>query len=197
MTTSAMPAPPRAAAPTTYVERARALDALTFGLGDCALGRLLVACSPVGLGAVLMGDDDDALRAALVARFPRTRLVADDAAVAPLLADVARCIESPGAALDAPLDLRGSPFQRMVWQALREIPAGTTATYGDIAERIGRPRAVRAVAQACAANPLAVVVPCHRVVGRDGALTGYRWGVERKRALLEREGSRVSPDGGR
>ena len=121
------------------------------------------------------------------ARFPKANLIADEAELDETLALVVRHIDSPGARFDVPLDLRGTAFQQQVWQALREVPAGATANYTEIARRIGLPKAVRAVAQACGANPLAVVVPCHRILRLGGGLSGYRWGVERKRALLARE----------
>jgi AraC family transcriptional regulator, regulatory protein of adaptative response / methylated-DNA-[protein]-cysteine methyltransferase len=138
-----------------------------------------------------MGDDRDALREDLRRRFPGVTLVDGQggSALGAAVAGVIRFIESPDRHLAMPLDLRGTDFQRAVWRALREIPAGSTASYTDIANRIGRPTSVRAVAQACAANPLAVVVPCHRVVRSDGELAGYRWGLERKRALLDLEAS--------
>ena len=136
-----------------------------------------------------MGDDPEVLARDLEDRFPEAMLIGGDAAFDRLVARVVELVEAPGAGLDLPLDLRGTAFQRRVWQALREIPAGGTASYTEIADRIGAPNAVRAVASACAANPLAVAVPCHRVVRSDGGLCGYRWGVERKRTLLQREAS--------
>jgi len=120
-------------------------------------------------------------------RFPKARLIGGDKGFEQLVATVVGFIEAPALGLDLPLDVRGTVFQRRVWQALREIPVGGTATYTDVAERVGLPRAVRAVGQACASNAIAVAIPCHRVVRHDGALSGYRWGVERKRLLLERE----------
>ena len=155
--------------------------AIRFAIGKCSLGSLLVAQSDRGVCAILIGDDADALTRDLRGRFPE--VVQGDVPVA----KVAAFVDSRARGLDLPLDLRGTAFQRRVWQALQKIPAGKTASYTDIADRIGSPAAVRAVAQACAANPIAVAIPCHRVVRSDGALSGYRWGVERKRALLERE----------
>ena len=137
--------------------------------------------------AILLGDDPEALVRELQDRFPKARLVGGDAGFEALVAQVVGLVEAPGRDLDLPLDVRGTAFQQRVWQALREIPAGSTASYAEIAAGIGAPRAVRAVAQACAANPVAVAIPCHRVVRADGALSGYRWGVERKRELLRRE----------
>ena len=172
--------------PTNY--RAGGVNTeIRFAVGECSLGSILVAASDRGVCAILMGDDPDALARDLQDRFPRARLIGDDEQFERLVAKVVGCVEAPGLGLDLPLDVRGTAFQQRVWQALREVPAGATVSYTDLAQRIGAPKSVRAVAQACAANPLAVVIPCHRVVRRDGALSGYRWGVERKRALIERE----------
>jgi AraC family transcriptional regulator of adaptative response/methylated-DNA-[protein]-cysteine methyltransferase len=134
-----------------------------------------------------LGDDADALVRALQDRFPRAELVGGDAAFERTVAQVVGLVEEPRAGLSLSLDIRGTAFQQRVWEALREIPVGTTASYAEVAGRIGRPEAVRAVAQACGANALAVAIPCHRVVRTDGSLSGYRWGVERKRRLLDRE----------
>ena len=139
------------------------------------------------MAAILIGDDPDTLARDLQDRFPNADLVGGDPAFEALVARVVGFVEAPGTGLDLPLDIRGTAFQQRVWQALRDIPAGATATYTDIAARIGSPRAVRAVAGACAANALAVAIPCHRVIRHDGGLSGYRWGVERKRDLLARE----------
>jgi len=158
-----------------------------FALGECSLGSILVASSDCGVCAITLGDDPELLIRDLQDRFPKANLIGGDGAFEQLVARVVGFIEAPAIGLDLPLDVRGTAFQQRVWQALREIPAGSTASYTDIANRIGSPKAVRAVAQACAANPMAVAIPCHRVVRNDGALSGYRWGVERKRALLERE----------
>ena len=141
------------------------------------------------MAAILIGDDPDALVRDLQDRFPNARLVGGDCGYESLVARVVGFVEAPGLSLDLPLDVRGTAFQRRVWQALREIPAGRTATYAEIARKIGSPSAVRAVAGACAANAIAVAIPCHRVVRNDGSLSGYRWGVERKRALIDREAS--------
>ena len=143
--------------------------------------------SAKGVCAILIGDDPDALVRDLQDRFSRADLIGGDAGFEEMVAKVVGFVEAPALGLDLPLDVRGTAFQQRVWQALREIPAGSTASYADVARAIGAPRAVRAVAQACAANALAVAIPCHRVVRNDGALSGYRWGVARKRALLERE----------
>ena len=160
---------------------------IRFAVGDCSLGSVLVAQSAKGICAILLGDDPDALLCDLQDRFPRASLVGGDAGFERSVAAVVRLVDSPAIGLKLPLDVRGTAFQQRVWQALRKIPAGATVSYAQIARRIGAPQAARAVAQACAANALAVAIPCHRVVRRDGALSGYRWGIERKRALLERE----------
>lgn len=165
---------------------------MKFAIGDSSLGLVLVAQSDKGIVAVLLGNDHDELRRELHTRFPFAKITHSDGAIDDLTAAVVSVVESPARGFDAMLDMRGSDFQRDVWRALRDIPAGSTVSYTDIANRIGRPRSVRAVAQACAANPIAVIVPCHRVVRRDGQLSGYRWGVERKRALLAREASVIS-----
>jgi AraC family transcriptional regulator of adaptative response/methylated-DNA-[protein]-cysteine methyltransferase len=161
--------------------------AIRFAVGECSLGSILVAMSERGVCAILLGDDPDALARNLQDRFPRATLVGGDKDFEHLVARVVGFVEAPGLGLDLPLDVRGTAFQQRVWQALRDIPAGATASYTEIARRIGAPRSARAVAQACAANPLAVAIPCHRVVRNDGDVSGYRWGVERKRALLRRE----------
>ncbi len=162
---------------------------MQVAVGRCSLGLALVAWTDRGLCAVLLGDDREALLRDLEARLPDAALVPVEPSTGDPLARVIALIESPRDAQPLAIDARGTAFQRGVWSALREIPAGSTASYTDIAHRLGRPKAVRAVAGACAANPLAVVVPCHRVRRSDGSLAGYRWGVERKRALLEREAS--------
>jgi AraC family transcriptional regulator of adaptative response/methylated-DNA-[protein]-cysteine methyltransferase len=160
---------------------------IRFAVGQCSLGAILVARSDKGVCAILMDDDPDALVRDLQDRFPKARLLGGDGGFEELVARVVGLVEQPGIGLDLPLDVRGTAFQQRVWQALRDIPAGTTATYRDIAEQIGQPKAVRAVAGACAANALAIAIPCHRVVRNDGSLSGYRWGVERKQALITRE----------
>ena len=162
-------------------------NVIRFAVGECSLGAILVAATDKGVCAIELGDDPDALVRELQDRFPKARLVGGDAAFEQLVARVVGFVEAPAHGLDLPLDIRGTSFQQRVWKALRAIPAGSTATYSEIARRIGRPRAVRAVAQACATNALAVAIPCHRVVRMDGAMAGYRWGVARKRALLARE----------
>jgi AraC family transcriptional regulator of adaptative response/methylated-DNA-[protein]-cysteine methyltransferase len=160
---------------------------IRFAVGECSLGSILVAATDKGVCAILFGDDPEALVRDLQDRFPTAQLIGGDTAFEHVVATVVGFVEAPARGLDLPLDLRGTTFQQRVWQALREIPAGSTASYTDIAQRIGAPNAARVVAQACASNALAVAIPCHRVVRHDGTLSGYRWGVERKRALLERE----------
>ncbi|MET0744702.1 MAG: bifunctional DNA-binding transcriptional regulator/O6-methylguanine-DNA methyltransferase Ada [Microvirga sp.] len=160
---------------------------IRFAIGECSLGSILVAKSLKGVCAIMMGDDPDDLLRDLQDRFPRARLIGGDAEFEALVSRVVGFVETPGIGLDLPLDVRGTAFQRRVWRALQEIPAGRTATYAEVAAAIGAPKAVRAVAMACAANAIAVAIPCHRVVRTDGTLSGYRWGVERKRALLLRE----------
>ena len=162
-------------------------EELRFAIGQSSLGAILVASSARGVAAILIGDDPDALARDLQDRFPRAKLIGGDAEYEALVARVVGLVEAPGLGLDLPLDVRGTVFQQRVWRTLREIPAGETVSYAEIALRIGSPTAVRAVAGACAANNLAVAIPCHRVVKTNGALSGYAWGVERKRAFLERE----------
>jgi len=176
--------------PTAY-RAGGANTEIRFAVGECSLGSILVARSDRGVCAIMLGDDPDELARELQERFPQADLIGGDAAFEQLVAKVVGFVEAPRLGLDLPLDVRGTAFRQRVWQALREIPAGETASYADIARRIGSPKAVRAVAQACGANPLAVAIPCHRVVRNDGKLSGYRWGVARKRALLQREGARI------
>jgi AraC family transcriptional regulator, regulatory protein of adaptative response / methylated-DNA-[protein]-cysteine methyltransferase len=177
------------ASPTPGTNRSPAdRTSIRYALGTCSLGRLLVAATEAGVCAILFGDDPDALVRDLQNRFPGASL-SSDAALDRFVPEVVRFIEAPQLGLDLPLDLRGTEFQKKVWQALSEIPVGSTASYAEVAAKIGAPEAVRAVAQACAANPIAVAIPCHRVVGSDGALSGYRWGVARKQVLLDREAS--------
>jgi AraC family transcriptional regulator of adaptative response/methylated-DNA-[protein]-cysteine methyltransferase len=172
--------------PTQY--RAGGVDVrIEFAIGETSLGAILVARSQRGVCAISLGDDADALLRELQDRFPRAELIGGDEAFETLVAQVVGLIEQPGIGHELPLDVRGTAFQQRVWQALRQIPAGETASYAQVAQRIGSPKSVRAVAGACAANTLAVAIPCHRVVRSDGALSGYRWGVERKRELLSRE----------
>lgn len=159
---------------------------IKFATGACSLGVVLVAATARGVCAILLGDTPQALAESLVERFPRADLLDNDAEFITHVGKVIKWIDKPSA-IPLALDVQGTAFQHSVWQALREIPSGTTATYAEIANKIGNPRAVRAVAQACAANPTAIAIPCHRVIRTDGELGGYRWGIERKRALLARE----------
>jgi AraC family transcriptional regulator of adaptative response/methylated-DNA-[protein]-cysteine methyltransferase len=168
-------------------------SAIRFALGDCSLGAILVAASTRGICEISLGDDPEKLIHALQGRFPQAELIGGDHDFEQWVAQVVGFIEAPRLGLNLPLDVRGTVFQQRVWQALRAIPPGSTASYTEIARRIGAPNAVRAVAGACAANTLAVAIPCHRVVRNDGALSGYRWGVERKRVLLEREADETTP----
>lgn len=174
--------------PTAYKDGGACAE-IRFAIGQSSLGAILVASSNKGVCAILIGDDPQELAEDLQRRFGKARLVGDDPDFAALVALVVGFVEAPRLGLDLPLDVRGTAFQQRVWQALRAIPAGSTASYAQVAAAIGAPSAVRAVAGACAANPLAVAIPCHRVLRNDGALSGYRWGVERKRALLAAEGA--------
>jgi len=158
-----------------------------FAIGECSLGSILVATSGRGVCSILIGEDPVSLIQNLQDQFPKANLIGDESGYEDMIAKVVGLIEKPGAGLNLPLDIEGTAFQQRVWKALQQIPVGSTASYTDIAKQIGMPKAVRAVAQACGANALAVAIPCHRVIRNDGALSGYRWGVERKRALLERE----------
>jgi len=160
---------------------------IRFALAQCSLGAILVASTEKGLCAISLGDEPEPLLIELQNRFPQARLIGGDAAFEALVARVVAFVEAPGTGLDLPLDIRGTAFQQRVWQALRDIRAGETVSYAELAARIGDPKAVRAVAGACAANTLAVAIPCHRVVRSDGAISGYRWGVARKREILDRE----------
>jgi AraC family transcriptional regulator, regulatory protein of adaptative response / methylated-DNA-[protein]-cysteine methyltransferase len=176
--------------PTNYRNGGKNIK-VRFAVGECSLSSILVARSEKGVCAILMGDDPDALARNLQERFTTAENTGGDARFNALIARVIAFVEAPANGHDLPLDVRGTAFQQRVWQALRKIPAGETASYAEIAARIGAPRSARAVAQACAANNIAVAIPCHRVIRNDGALSGYRWGVERKRSLLEREKAKV------
>jgi AraC family transcriptional regulator of adaptative response/methylated-DNA-[protein]-cysteine methyltransferase len=158
-----------------------------FAIGECSLGSILVAQNKKNVCSILIGDNPQLLIRDLRGRFPKANLIGDQSGYQELMAKVVDLIEKPGVGLGLPLDIRDTAFQQRVWKALQQIPPGSTATYSEIAAKIGMPKAVRAVAQACGANALAVAIPCHRVIRNDGSLSGYRWGVERKRVLLERE----------
>jgi len=168
----------RSGAPNSEIE---------FAIGDCSLGSVLVAASDKGVCAILFGDDAETLRNDLRKQFPRARIVGGDKVFGQLAAEVIAFVEAPRIGLDLPLDVQGTAFQHRVWDALRRIPTGSTASYAEIAKAIGSPKSVRAVARACASNRIAVAIPCHRVIGSDGSLTGYRGGIERKRTLLAKE----------
>lgn len=172
--------------PTRY-KAGGAGEEIHFAIAESSLGAVLVALSARGVVSILMGDDPNCLAENLRNRFPKAVLIDGDADLDGLVACVVGLVEAPGLGADLPLDIRGTAFQQRVWQALLNIPAGETASYREIAERIGAPSAVRAVAGACAANNIAIAIPCHRVVRNDGSLSGYAWGVERKRELLKRE----------
>lgn len=174
--------------PTNFRDGGRGTS-IRFAVGECWLGAILVAATDKGVCAILLDDDPEVLVRDVQDRFPNATLIGGDRDFEQLVAKVVGLIEMPTLGLDLPLDVRGTAFQRRVWQALREIPPGSTASYVDIARRIGQPKAARAVAQACAANEIAVAIPCHRVVRSDGSLSGYRWGVWRKRELLATERS--------
>ena len=160
---------------------------IRFAVGECSLGSVLVAATGRGVCAILLGDDPEELVHDLERRFPRAELLGGDAAFEALVGKVVALVERPAAGAALPLDIRGTAFQRRVWKALGTVRPGRTTTYAKLAAAIGAPGAARAVARACAANPLAVAIPCHRVVRTDGGLSGYRWGVARKAALLARE----------
>jgi AraC family transcriptional regulator of adaptative response/methylated-DNA-[protein]-cysteine methyltransferase len=164
---------------------------IRFAVGECSLGSILVAASARGVCAVSLGDEPTSLIQALERRFARAELASADESFNATVAQVVGLVETQGKLPQAfPLDVQGTAFQEKVWRALRAIPRGKTSTYSEIAKALGMPRAFRAVARACGANPVAVLIPCHRVVKLDGSISGYRWGVERKQELLRREASR-------
>ena len=167
-------------------------EEIRFAVGQSSLGAILVASSRKGVVAILLGDDAEELVHDLQDRFPKARLIGADRDYEAMVARVVGCVEAPEIGLDLPLDIRGTAFQQRVWQALQDIPVGRTVCYAELAQRIGAPSAVRAVAGACAANKIAVAIPCHRVIRNDGSTSGYAWGVDRKRALLDREAARTA-----
>ncbi|WP_331353109.1 methylated-DNA--[protein]-cysteine S-methyltransferase [Cellvibrio sp. UBA7671] len=169
------------------IPRKQSAMTLYFALETCSLGAVLIAQSEKGICAILLGDDPQLLHADLQRRFPTAELIPGDSTFLKTVIQVIRAIEQPQLKIDLPLDIRGTVFQQKVWQSLQKIPAGETRSYTEIAEEIGSPNAVRAVAGACAANAIAIIIPCHRVVRSDGNLSGYRWGVERKQKLLQQE----------
>ena len=162
-------------------------ERIRTAFADCPFGRLLVGATDQGVCFIGFAEPDDALMGDLCRRFPKANIVTGDEAMAGTIKAVLDFLHEPKQALDLPLDLRGTAFQQRVWRTLCRIPAGETRTYAQLAEMIGNPKAIRAVARSCATNPVSLAVPCHRVVGSDGSLTGYRWGVPRKRTLLEQE----------
>jgi AraC family transcriptional regulator of adaptative response/methylated-DNA-[protein]-cysteine methyltransferase len=167
--------------------RIETAESIRFAVAECSLGPILVAARRKGICAILLGDDAAALVGELRDRFPEAQPIGGDTEFDQMMAEVVRFVEAPARGLDLPLDPRGTAFQRRVWGALCEIPAGSTATYSEIAQQLGAPKEAYLVGEACAANLIAVAIPCHRVVRKDGTLAGYRWGVKRKRALLQRE----------
>ena len=174
---------------TPAVFRSGGASIIRFAVVPCSLGSILVASSPKGICAIFLGDDPDSLKRELQDRFPKARLAGGEGDFKKMVSLVVAFVEQPSKELNLPLDIRGTIFQKKVWDALRTIPLGKTASYAEIAKLIGKPKAVRAVASACAANSISLAIPCHRVVRSDGNLSGYRWGVERKRSLLLRETS--------
>lgn len=172
-------------APSTWRNRG-AGQTLRTAVGPCSLGTVIVATTDRGICSILLADHESEARALLAERFARATLEPSPH-LAQTLAAVVRLIDDPSSGHDLPLDVRGTAFQELVWRALRAIPPGQTRTYAELARAVGKERAARAVAAACAANPLAIAIPCHRVIRGDGSLAGYRWGVDRKRALLDRE----------
>jgi AraC family transcriptional regulator of adaptative response/methylated-DNA-[protein]-cysteine methyltransferase len=172
--------------PTQY-RAGGANEDIRFAVGQSTLGAILVASSKKGIAAILLGNNPDKLVRELQDRFPKAKLIGAEKDYEMLVAHVVGFIEAPGRSIDLPLDIRGTAFQQRVWRALQDIPVGKTVSYAELARRIGSPKAVRAVAGACAANNIAVAIPCHRVVRNDGSLSGYAWGVDRKRALIAKE----------
>jgi AraC family transcriptional regulator, regulatory protein of adaptative response / methylated-DNA-[protein]-cysteine methyltransferase len=164
-----------------------AVDILTYAIGETVLGKVLVARSAKGVCAILIGADDRELQADLASRFPQATLVANDALLREDLAEVARFLDTPSKGLQLTLDMRGTPLQRRIWEKIRAIPVGKTVTYMELARWVGPLTSARVIANACAANPIALAIPCHRVVRSDGDLAGYRWGIERKRELIRKE----------
>jgi AraC family transcriptional regulator of adaptative response/methylated-DNA-[protein]-cysteine methyltransferase len=175
--------------PATYGKGGQGIR-IGYAIAACPLGRLLIAATPRGLCAVILGNSDRELKAALEREYPKADLYEDHQTLNKTINEVLKYLEGHQPRLDFPLDIRATAFQCRVWEELRRIPYGTTRSYSDIAKMLGRPKAVRAVARACATNPVALVIPCHRVVARTGDLTGYRWGKERKAALLAQEQKR-------
>jgi AraC family transcriptional regulator of adaptative response/methylated-DNA-[protein]-cysteine methyltransferase len=172
--------------PATYRRGGRGME-IGYSIASSPLGRLLVAGTARGISAVYLGEADERLEEELHREYPEAKIVKNSAAVSGWVKELVRHLAGKQAKLDLPLDVAATAFQRCVWEHLQDIPHGATRTYSDVARALGRPRATRAVARACATNPVSIVIPCHRVVRGDGSLAGYRWGIERKRALLEQE----------
>jgi AraC family transcriptional regulator of adaptative response/methylated-DNA-[protein]-cysteine methyltransferase len=179
--------------PGTYQRGGRGMR-LRYTVADCPLGRLLLAATEHGISAVYLGDETEPLEAALRHEYPAAEMARDDAGLGEWLGELLEHLNGRRPHLDLPLDVQATAFQRRVWQELQTIPYGSTRSYGEIARRLGRPQATRAVARACATNPVSVVIPCHRVVREDGGLGGYRWGLERKRQLLGQEKANAPRD---
>jgi O-6-methylguanine DNA methyltransferase len=171
----------------TRTAHKESLDDLAYAVGESTLGSVLLARSAGGICSILIGSGAEELKNDLATRFPESRLIRNDRKLSDDLQKVLRFVEAPAEGLDLPIDMRGTPFQRRVWEELLRVPTGAIITYGALATRVGEPKTARAVASACAANAIALAIPCHRVVKNNGTLSGYRWGLERKRALLERE----------
>ena len=168
------------------IKSAAALE-IEFAIGDCALGKILVARSPIGVCAIRLGSTAGEVKQDLAASFPDSRIVLNNRRLRDDLTRVVQFIAMPRDPLDLDLDIRGTPFQHRVWDALRTIPLGKPLTYAQLARRVSGPKSLRAIAQACAENPIALAIPCHRVMGNSGSMAGYRWGIERKQALINKE----------
>ena len=168
-------------------------EKIRFAVGQSSLGAILVACSAKGVASIALGDDPEALVKHLQTRFPKAQLIGGDENFESLIARIVGFVEAPAIGLDLPLDIRGTVFQQRVWQALQQIPLGQTLSYAELAQKIGAPKATRAVAGACAANNLALAIPCHRVIRNNGAISGYAWGIDRKQKLLDRERQSRAP----
>ena len=172
---------------TASIKRVGAAPEIEFVIGDCALGKVLVARSPIGICAIRFGSTAEKMQQDLAASFPDSRIVMNDRGLCDDVAKVVQFIAAPHGQLDFDLDIRGTPFQRRVWDALRTIGFGRPLTYAQLARRVSGPKSLRAIAQACAENPIALAIPCHRVMGNSGSMAGYRWGIERKQALINKE----------
>ena len=172
---------------TASIDSVGAAPDIEFAIGDCALGKVLIARSPIGICAIRFGSTAEELEQDLATSFPDSRIVLNDRTLCDELARIVQFIAAPSDRLDLDLDIRGTPFQRRVWDALRTIAFGKPVTYAQLARRVSGPKSLRAIAQACAENPVALAIPCHRVMGNSGSMAGYRWGIERKQALINKE----------